>query len=585
MIDQIQSNLVPTVPRGNAYTTPLIYVVLAVALPVVALPATAQRYDLLIQGGKVMDGTGNPWFEADVAIQDGRIAAVGNNLEGRAKRTIDASGLVVCPGFIDLHSHMGDPRGGTGDRSWENDKRRAALNLVSQGITTVVVNQDGRGPVDIGKQRSFWKNKGHGPNLILLVGHNAVRGHVLGSDDQRPATHDEVDRMRHLVRQAFADGAWGMSSGLEYTPSIWSTTDELVALANEIAERNGVLVVHERSSGADPFWWLPSQHDAALKTTMLENILELIEVSEKTGAVTVATHIKARGANYWGSSGAMIRAINAARARGVNIYADQYPYNTSGSDGSLVLIPRWFLRNVSDDQAGADYGQRLDQALDDAEIEIKLRMDIAHVIRRRGGPENIVVMESKNPDFEGKTLDELSQELELDPVDLAFHLQLHGDPKRPGGVRLRSFSMSEADIEAFAAQPWCATATDGDVALPGDGPVHARFYGTFPRKIRHYAMKRGALTVENAVRSSTSLPAQILGLRDRGQIREGFHADLVVFNPNTIRDTATFENPHQYPEGVEYVLINGEFVVEDAKTTGALAGKVLTPGEAKSAPP
>jgi N-acyl-D-aspartate/D-glutamate deacylase len=301
---------------------------------------------------------------------------------------------------------------------------------------------------------------------------------------------------------------------------------------------------------------------------MLGNIRDLIEVSERTGAVVVATHIKARGADFWGGSRAIISLIERARARGTNIWADGYPYNSSGSDGSTVLIPRWAL--------GRDFQTTLAQNLADPAKKADLYRDIKHNLNWRGGAENIVVMDYPEEAFIGKTLAQLAADRGIPHVEMVIALQMEGNPKQAGGGRLRGFSMSEIDIEAFAAQTWCATSSDASIALPDDGPVHARFYGTFPRKIRHYALERGVISVEHAVRAATSLPAQILGFRDRGMVREGFHADLVVFDLETIKDTATFFEPHQYAEGIDYVLVGGTFVKDEGKLTWERPGRVIT---------
>ena len=541
-------------------------------------PIPAQSFDVLIRGGRVMDGSGNPAFYADIGIKKGKIAAVGRLSGARAKEIIDATGLLVVPGFIDIHTHADEPRRADKGLRSKEAKRRAAPNMVMQGITTVVVNQDGRSAWPIAEQRKTIEELGIGPNAILLVGHGTVRRRVMGEDFRRPATADEIQAMRKLVRQAMQEGAWGISAGLEYVPGRWSTTDEVVALVEEIVPFGGVYISHQRSEGPDPMWYWPSQ-DSAGPPTLLDAVMETIEIGERTGATVVATHIKAKGAHYWGSSHAAIQLIKRARARGVDIWADQYPYNTSGSDGNTVLIPRWVFRDAggapSAQAEAVDYAAKLRNVLGDPQRERDLRRDIAHEIRRRGGAENVVVFEYPDSSFIGRSLADLADRFGVSPVDMAIKIQLEGDASRPGGARIRGFSMWEDDLEAYMRQPWTATSTDGAIALPEDGPVHARFYGTFPRKIRRYALERKVITLEHAIRSSTSLPAQILGLRDRGMIREGFWADIAILNLNTIRDRATFFEPHQYAEGVEYVLVNGQFVVKQGQPTWALPGRVL----------
>ena len=543
-------------------------------------PLTAQQpghYDLLIRGGRIFDGTGNPWFRADIGVRDGRIAALGILTGATADRVIDATGRYVSPGFIDIHSHADD--GGSGGRaSIRNDSthRKAAPNIVSQGATTVVVNQDGRSAWPIAEQRATLERQGVGPNVMLMVGHGTVRRMAMGDDFRRAATPNETARMAALVRQALEEGAVGISAGLEYVPGRWSTTDEVVALVAELAPYDGVYISHERAEGADPMWYLPSQHEGT-PPTLQDAVAETIEIGRRTGVRVVASHIKAKGVGYWGQSASAIEMIQQARDEGVRVWADQYPYPTSGTDGRTVLIPRW----ATDDEDAASAADArppadmLEMRLRDAETAALIRTDITHEIGRRGGVNRIVVFEHPNEEYVGKNLGEIAAERGEDPIETAIALQLEGDRDRRGGGRYRGFSMSEDDVENYAGQPWVATASDGGIAWPGDGPVHPRFYGTFPRKIRHYALTVGALSLESAIRAQTSLPARIMGLADRGEVREGYWADLVVFDLETITDQATFEQPHQHSTGIDHVLVNGEFVVEDGRIVMALPGKVI----------
>ncbi len=524
-------------------------------------------YDLLITNARVLDGTGNPWFKADVAVRDGMIVAVGALAERTAKRKLDIGGRILAPGFIDLHSHA------DGGLASKEPARRAAPNLVTQGITTVVVNQDGRGSAPIKAQRKRFTELGIGPNAVLLMGHGTIRQRVMKRKFRRAATDEEIKAMRVILRQGLEAGAYGLSAGLEYVPGRWAETKEMIALVSELAPVGGVYILHERSSGTQPMWYLPSQHPPA-QPSMLDNIQELIQVSQETGAVVVATHIKVKGTNFWGSAGALIQLIDRARKRGVRIYADQYPYNTSGTDGRVVLIPRWLRKKVGGE--GLNPAEVLEKGLEDQKVASDLRRDIEHEIMRRGGAENIVILDHPNHGFVGKTLQKLADQHRMSPYQMTIELQLKGDRKRRGGARIRGYSMSEADVELLAAQKWTATCTDGGIALPEDRPVHPRFYGAFARKIRHYALERKVISVEHAIRSCTSLPAQILGFRRRGQVREGFHADLVVLDLKRVRDKATALKPHQFSEGFDYVLVAGKFVVDTGKVTGALPGKVIT---------
>lgn len=560
----------------------------ASAVPSLVGAQAGASYDLIIRNGRVLDGTGNPWFPADVAVRAGRIVKVGALGDATATRVVDATGKYVAPGFIDIHSHADDgssPRGGLRD---PNPEIRSAPNLVSQGITTVVVNHDGRSPLPIAEQRALLQQHGIGPNAMLLVGHGTVRARVMGTDVRRPATPDEVARMRALVRQALQEGAVGMSAGLEYVPGRWSTTAELVELARELVPVQGIYISHERSEGSDPLWYVPSQ-DGPGPVTLLDAVRETIEIGERTGARVVASHLKAKGANYWGSSAAAVSLIERARERGVDIWSDQYPYPTSGTDGSTVLVPAWATAAASAGGArggaagatGAAGGaltraEALKRTLADTLLARKLRSDIAHEIARRGGAPNVVVYDFPDRSVYGQSLAQVAGRWGVEPVEAAIRIQLEGLPNRPGGARMRGFSMSELDMEHIARQPWVATSTDGGIALPSDGPAtHARYYGSFTRKIRHYALDRGVISLEAAIRSATSLPAQVMRLSDRGQVREGFAADLVVFDLATVRDKATFFEPHQHSEGIDHVFVNGVAVVDGTRRTGAMPGKVL----------
>ncbi len=529
-------------------------------------------FDVVIRGGSVVDGTGRDRFRADVALSDGVILKIGNLPDATARQVIDARGKLIAPGFIDLHSHA---ESGLVDA---DPARRSAPNLVTQGITTVVVNQDGGGPLDLVQQRKKMNRLAIGLNVVQVLGHGAIRDAVMGDDHQRPATIDEIAQMNEHLRAALEAGAFGMSAGLEYDPGRWSTPREMEALAKTVASFDGVYIVHERSSGSRPMWYLPSR-DSAEQPSMIDNLQELVQIAASTNVTVVATHIKARGTDYWGSAPRMNELIGQARDNGLNFYADQYPYNTSGSDGRIVLIPSWATSDeeVESESKPTDFAENVESILADEAFAAELRRDIAYEITRRGGPESILILEHPNSEFVGKTLAEFAAGLDANTVEAALALQLEGDRTRRGGARLRAFPMSEEDIEAFAQTPWTATSSDAGIALPIDGPVHPRFYGAFPRKIRRYAIDRGLISIEEAVRVSTSLPADILKLENRGVLRPGAVADIVVFDPKEIRDTADAFNPHQYADGIEFVFVNGKQVTEGKRWLGSLVGRVLMP--------
>jgi N-acyl-D-amino-acid deacylase len=545
--------------------------------------AAQESYDLLIINGRVMDGTGNPWFRADVGVKGNEIVKVGRIDSRNAKKIIDARGKIVAPGFIDIHSHGDD--GAFGNRSGiraDDPMLKAAHNMVMQGVTTLVVNHDGRSPRSIPAQRKELEEEGVGPNVALMIGHNTIRRLAMSPDYQRFSNEEELGTHEGIDSRRMEAGAFGLSAALEYVPGRWSNTEEVVELVKQVKEYGGVYIVHERFSGSDPMWFLPSR-DGESPGNAIDNIREVIRIAEETGVPSCATHIKVKGADYWGVSNAIVKQVNRARARGIEVWADQYPYNTTGSDGNTVLLPDWALmRNRWDREAedGEDkpktYKEALARTLANKENHESLEKDILREIERRGGAENVVVFDSPNEDLIGKSIAQIAEEKEMNYVEVAYYLQLEGDPERPGGARLRGFSLNEQDIEILAAQPWVITASDAGIARSKDRPVHARYYGTFPRKIAYYAKERGVLSVESAVRSMTSLPAQFMGFQDRGMLREGYKADITIFDLDEIKDKATFFEPHQYPEGIYHVIVNGTFLVEDSQLKEhTLPGEVL----------
>ena len=536
----------------------------------------AADYDVLIRGARVLDGTGNPWYAADIGVKDGRIRAIGNLQGSSATRAIEAAGKFVAPGFIDLHSHS--------DRGLADPELRYNLNMVAQGITLSVVNQDGRSPRwPLSTQKTLYEKQGIGNNVALMVGHGTVRSRVMQRRANEVATDADIRAMQRLVEEGMKDGGFGLSTGLEYVPGRYSEPREVIELARAVKPFGGFYISHERSEGKDPMW--KNASDPTPAVDLLEAVQETIRIGRETGVPVVCSHLKAKGANYWGSSYAATRLIREAREQGIEVYADQYPYETSGSDGSTVLIPLWALAapgarvsgQISEREESFQDGKaNLKARLDDPPTARRVRTDIEHEIARRGGASRIIVYEFPDPNYVEKSLEWIAADRKLSPVDAGVWLQMNGFD-RPGGARMRGFSLSEIDIDHIMQQDFTATCTDGSTVQFGAGPVHARFYGTFPRKIRRYVIERQVILLPFAIRSMTSLPAQIMGLKDRGLIREGCWADLVVFDPATIADKATFTQPHQYPEGIPYVFVNGVAVVDGGKFSRATPGKVLTP--------
>ncbi len=549
----------------------------------VAEARQAATYDLLIKNARVLDGSGNPWFIADVAVKDGRIAAVGPLGAAAAARTIDATGKFLSPGFIDIHSHS--------DRGLGNMELRYNINMVAQGITLSVVNQDGRSPWPIRDQKARYEKQGVGSNVALMVGHGAVRTRVMGARANQVATDADIKAMQGLVEEGMKDGAYGLSTGLEYVPGRFSEPREVIEITRPVKKYGGFYISHERSEGRDPMWHVAS--DPTPYVDLIEAVKETIAIGRETGVPVICSHLKAKGADFWGASHAATRLIAEAREQGIEVYADQYPYDTSGSDGSTVLIPMWALVPPGTEVGGqlgegggrarGDVKANLKARLGNPEEAAKIRRDIAHEITRRGGPSRVVVYDFPDQKYVEKSIEWIAKGRGVTPVDAAIWIQMNGTD-RPGGARMRGYSLSEIDIEHIMQQDFTATCTDGDTVAFGQGVPHARFYGTMPRKLRRYAMDRKIISLPFAIRSMTSLPAQIMRLPDRGWIRTGYWADLVIFE-ESVEDLATFTEPHQYPRGVPYVFVNGVAVVDEGKFTKALPGKVLSPVSGTSGGP
>jgi N-acyl-D-aspartate/D-glutamate deacylase len=497
------------------------------------------RFDLLIRNGHVYDGMGNPWILADVGITGDRIQAVGRLGDASAAKTIDATGLALTPGFIDVHSHAG---GGLATQALQHGRP-----VLAQGITTVLVNPDGGGPIDVVQQRATYTKQGIGLNVGLMVPHGSIRREVMGMTDRDP-NPAELSRMVDLVREGMRAGAFGLSSGLYYAPGSYSKTSEVVAMAKAAAPFGGVYSSHIRDEG-----------DYTIG--LIAAVQEVITIAEEAGLIGVVSHVKALGPSSHGLSMAIVERIEAARARGVQVYSDQYPYEASGTGITGALIPRWAQ------VAGRDALLRRIRGDEGKKILDEVRQNIA----LRGGAETLVISRySVDPSIEGKSLAELAARAAVAPEQLALDLLQKGD------ASLVSFNMSERDIELLMRQPWNMTSTDGDLVPMGQGKPHPRAYGAFPRKIRRYVNERGVIDLPFAIRSMTSLPAQVFGIKDRGQIRPGAFADLLLFDPAKVKDAATYQEPHQLAEGISHIIVNGALVREDGRFSTALAGRVLS---------
>jgi N-acyl-D-amino-acid deacylase len=464
----------------------------------------APRPEVLLKGGRIVDGTGAPGRVADLSILDGRIAAVGAADPGPGIRVVDVSGLVVAPGFIDLHSHS--------DAPIVAEATRNNRNFQLQGVTTVVTGNCGGGTLDVARYFERIDRDGAGTNVIHLVPLGDVRKAVLGNAD-RKADVEQLRSMAEIVERQMAAGAWGVSSGLIYVPSRYADTSELIALAKVAARHGGIYASHIRNEGAE----------------LLRSIDEALAVGEGSGAPVHISHLKASGKKNWGLTAAACQRIEEARAAGGKVSADQYPYIASSTSLAAMVIPDWALQGDAEEFA---------RIADDSTRGPRLRSSIERDLAGRDGGGSIRIARFR-PDqsLAGKDLATIARERAMSAVELVIEIQ------RRGGAQAISFGMNEDDVRSVMKKPYVATASDGSAHHQGLGDrPHPRSYGTFPRKFR-YALDEGLMTIEEAVRSCSGLPAEILGLDDRGKLRVGAVADIVVFDPATFRDQATFDDP------------------------------------------
>jgi dihydroorotase/N-acyl-D-amino-acid deacylase len=529
--------------RRNHCLLPLLSVVMSCAPaspPDVGLRAAP--YDVLISGGEILDGTGAPPFAGDVAVRAGRIVRISRTPLSRAAatRVIDASGKVVAPGFIDLHAHL-DPLLRLPD----------AESAVRQGVTTAVGGPDGGGPWPFDAYLDSVESAGTGVNVAFLVGHNTIRRAVMGLDDRAP-TPDELARMRGMVAQAMAEGAFGISTGLRYLPGTFAATDEVVALSRVAADSGGIYTSHLREEGLGLF----------------EGVGEAIQIARDAEIRVVLTHHKVVGQTMWGESRRTLAMVDSARAAGLDVRMDQYPY-TATSTGISVLVPSWALEG-----GDAAFARR---AADPVLRDSITRGIVFNLLNDRGGGDLRRVQFARvdwDRSLEGKTLhDFVAREGRAATPENGAAMVI--ETLLRGGASGIYHVLDEPDVERIMRHPWTSIASDGRLSTPGEGMPHPRGYGTFPRVLGVYVRERGILTLADAVRKMTTLPAATINLEDRGRIAEGLVADLVVFDPATVSDRSTFQDPHQYPAGIPWVLVNGRVAVENGEYTGRRAGKVL----------
>ncbi len=520
----------------------------------------APGYDLVLRNGRIVDGSGNPWYLADVGIRSGRIASIGRLCEPGAggcpaKRTLDARGLVVAPGFIDVHVHV------------EESIRRAptADNFLFDGVTSLITGNCGGSETDVGKFFAELQKSGTSLNLGTLVGHNSVRRAAMGDADRDP-TPDEQARMEELVEQAMRDGAVGFSTGLIYIPGTYAKTPEVVALARAAAKYNGVYASHIRNEGND-------EHGGVFSA-----IAEAIEIGRASGMPVEISHFKVANKRLWGQSARTIAMVEQARGGGLDITVDQYPY-TASSTNLGVLLPSW---------AHAGGPEEMKKRLADPATRRKIAAEMKGQIRNRNGRKHLdyafVASCRWDSSLEGKSLSQINREKGRKNT-IENEIQTVLEMMEKGGAGMVYHSMDERDVERIMQFPYSMVASDAGVVEFGRGVPHPRAYGTNARVLGRYVREKHLLRLEEAIRKMTSLPAQRFRLVDRGLVRPGMWADLVVFDTGSVADRGTFQKPHAYAEGFRYVLVNGEVVIADGKHTGARPGQLLLgPGYALAPP-
>jgi dihydroorotase/N-acyl-D-amino-acid deacylase len=514
---------------------------LAVAVAVGTAQAP-RRYDLVIRNARIVDGTGAPWFRGDLAVAGDTIVVVGRVPAGEAAATIDARQLVVAPGFIDVHTHA---RRGIFEVP-------TADNYTRQGVTTIVEGPDGSSPIPIAAFLAKVAATRISPNFATFIGQGSVREAVMGNVD-RKATPDEIARMKEIVRQGMRDGAFGLSSGLFYTPGTFTPTEEVVSLAALAGEMGGIYISHMRDEAS----------------RVVESVRETIRIGEEGRLPTQVTHHKIIGTPNWGRSIDTLAMVEAARERGVDVTIDQYPYTASSTSIASALLPSWALEGQQ-----ADVVKRLQDPSDRARIK---QVVVDRIRNERGGgdPKNVAVASCQwDASLAGKDLAQITRERGVEPtIEHAAETVLHIVER--GGAQGIFHAIGEEDLQRILRSPFTMVASDGEVPVYGKASPHPRSYGTNVRVLGVYVREKKVLGLEDAVRKMTSFPAQRMGIRDRGILRPGMKADLVVFDPATIRDTATFEKPHAYAEGVSLVVVNGVAIFDGKAMTAARPGRIL----------
>jgi N-acyl-D-amino-acid deacylase len=490
--------------------------------------------DILLRGGTVIDGTGSGSQICDVAVTKGKLVLPKPGTQVDAIWEIDCTGLIVCPGFIDLHNHS--------DGEIEDAETRAAMNYVMQGCSTLVTGNCGFGPIKVAAYYDHIDEYGSGTNIAHLLPQGGLRKAVLDSSRVAP-TDPQIQEMLELAEQAMSDGAWGMSTGLIYVPSSYANTQELTIIAKTVAHHGGIYVSHIRGEG----------------TNLLESVSEAIQIGREADLPVHISHFKAAGRSAWGLVREATQQIEKQRAQGYQITADQYPYIASSTSLGASVLPSWAREG-----GGKELRQRLVDDRETLEPLIRKALNKAD----HGASIRLATYKPK-PKWVGKDLAAIAHVTGTTVVDIAFEILMNG------GASVVKFSMNEQDVRHVMSHPWVATASDGSVKIPGATKPHPRNYGTFPRKLGYYALNQNVIPIEQAIHSMTGLPAKILSMNDRGLLKTDMIADIAVFDPKTIQAKATFDHPHQYAVGIRYLFVNGEATVVEGKPTGALPGRAL----------
>lgn len=502
--------------------------------------ASAADFDILIRNVRVIDGTGNPWYTADVGVKDDRIAAIGRLSQKTATRTIEGSSRVLTPGFIDVHTHIE----GTVLKVPRGD------NYLLDGVTTVVTGNCGGSELNLARWFRRLDQAGLGLNVASLIGHNTVRREVLGTSFQK-ATDQDLVKMQALVEQGMKDGAVGLSTGLIYIPGTYSDTREVIALSQAAGKYGGVYASHMRDEG--------------------EFVLQAIEEAVKAGQAgnlrIQLSHFKIDNRKLWGYSEKSLALVEKFRNEGTDVVIDQYPYDRSSTNLGVTL-PSWAL---------ADGPEKIKERLSNAETRSKIKSEMLKMIEDRGIPDYsyaTVAGFAPNPVYEGKTITEINQ-LKGQTKNVSNEIDTIFDLMIAGGAQMVYHTMGETDVDRIMKYPNTAIASDGGIRVFGEGMPHPRSYGTNARVLAEYVKNRKLLTLEDAIRRMTSLPARTFNFKNRGMIHVGMAADLLIFDPAKVQDKATYEKPHQYTEGIDFVVVNGKVMVENGILTKNRGGKVL----------